>query len=140
MSSPQKVFLDTNIALDLLTKRAPFIYDAEKIFTLADKEKIQLFISADSFTTIAYFLNKYHNRKKALKLLIQFKTLVNILPVNEKVIDMALVSKAKDFEDAVQIAAAVSSGMDCIITRDEKGFSQAEIAVFSPKSFLKVFY
>lgn len=139
MTFPAKVFIDTNIVLDLLTRREPFFADAEKLFSLSDKGCFELYISADSFTTIAYFLNKYHSKQDTVKHLIQFKTLVTILPVNEKVIALALVSKAADFEDAVQIAVAETNGMNCIITRNIKEFSQTILAVFDPKLFLKSF-
>jgi len=139
MTFPSKVFIDTNIVLDLLTQRAPFFADAEKLFTLADKGYFELFVSADSFTTIAYFLNKHYGKKKAIKYLIHFKTLVTILPVNEKIIEIALVSEALDFEDSVQMAVAETNEMSCIITRDIKDFGRTDLAVFTTSLFLKAF-
>jgi|SRR5690606_13520561 len=139
MSFPSKVFVDTNIILDLLTQREPFFVDAEKLFSLSDKGFFHLFISADSFTTIAYFLNKHYGKQEALRHLIQFKALVSILPVNEKIIDLALASEAPDFEDAIQVAVAETGGMNCIITRDVKGFKQTDLGVFDTKLFLKAF-
>lgn len=139
MTFPAKVFIDTNIVLDLLTARDPFFADAQKLFTLADKGLFELFISADSLTTIAYFLNKQYGKQEPIRHLIQFKTLVKILPVNEKVIDLALASKAGDFEDGVQMAVAETNGMSCIVTRDIIDFVHTDLAVFTTSLFLKAF-
>src|SRR5690554_3975136 len=139
MPFPAKVFLNPNIVLDPVTRREPFFVDVENLFSLAVKGGSELYISPDSFTPLAYFLNKYHSKQDTVKHLIQFKTIVTILPVNEKVIDLALVSKAADFEDTVQIAVAETNGMNCIVTRNIKDFSQTILAVFDPKLFLKSF-
>jgi|SRR5690606_13787705 len=139
MPFPTKVFIDTNVALDLLTQREPFFVDAQKLFSLSDKGYFQLYLSADVFTTIAYFLNKYVGKQEAITYLIKFKTLVSILPVNEKVIDLALASKSSDFEDAVQIAVAETNEMNCIVTRNVKDFSQTVLGVFDTKLFLNAF-
>lgn len=42
----KKLFIDTNIVLDLLAKREPFFEDAAKLFSLADKKKVKLLVSS----------------------------------------------------------------------------------------------
>ena len=53
-----RLFLDTNLMLDLLGEREPFYDTAAKIATLADKGKIKLIVSALSYSTIFYILSK----------------------------------------------------------------------------------
>ena len=41
-----KLLVDTNIVLDLLTKRADFYKETQELFTLADHKKVSLFESS----------------------------------------------------------------------------------------------
>jgi len=47
----KKIFVDTNILLDLLADRKPFSKHAVDIFNAAEQEKIQLFTSSHSIAT-----------------------------------------------------------------------------------------
>ncbi|MCR9103626.1 MAG: PIN domain-containing protein [bacterium] len=40
-----KLFIDTNIVLDLLGQRAPFYQDAAKLFSLADRKEVKSIIT-----------------------------------------------------------------------------------------------
>ena len=54
-----RIFLDTNVILDLLGERIPFFDSIAKIATLADQHKIIIVVSPLSFRTIDYVLNKF---------------------------------------------------------------------------------
>ena len=43
----------------------------------------------------------------------------------------------KDFEDAVQAAAARDFGIDVVVTRDKTGFHDSGLRVYLPKEFLE---
>jgi len=45
----KKLFIDTNIIIDLLAQREPFYDEAAILFTLADKRKVNLSVSALTF-------------------------------------------------------------------------------------------
>ena len=53
-----KLFLDTNVIMDLLSERIPFYNSIAKITSLADKGEIIMVASALSYTTINYLLTK----------------------------------------------------------------------------------
>jgi len=53
-----RLFLDTNIMLDLLGERHPFYNSIAKIATLADKGQTTIIVSALSYSTVSYFLTK----------------------------------------------------------------------------------
>ena len=134
----RKIFVDTNIILDLLLMRAPFYHSAARLFSLADRMKIIICISTHSFTTIHYILSKQMGSEKTRNILRQFKTLVTILPIDNHIIDLALASDFKDFEDAIQYYCAVSSGIPVLLTRDIKDYTKAKILVMPVESFLKI--
>lgn len=132
----ERLFVDTNIVLDLLQKREDFFKDAQELFTLADEGRVELYISSLTITTVNYLLSRYYNSLQAKKLLLKFKVLVNILPLDDKIIDLALSSEIDDFEDAIQYYTAMQIGAKVIITRNKKDFKKGTIVVLTAQEYL----
>jgi len=131
-----KLFLDTNVVLDLLGEREPF-YDAiAKIVSLSDKGKIQLTVSALTYSTIFYILSRFEDKEIVKEKIRKFKIVAQTSDLTDKIIDKGLASKFKDFEDALQYYSALKSGCSIIITRNGKDFKLADISVFSPNEYL----
>lgn len=131
-----KIFIDTNILIDLLTKREPFYISASKLFTLSDRKKIKLEISSLTFANVFYLLSKELDRQKAKQILRKFKLLVNVLPLDDKIINLALNSDFKDFEDAIQYYTAIENNLEIIITRNLKDFKLSKIPVMTADEYL----
>ena len=133
----EKVFVDTDIILDLLSNREPFYIYAANLFSMADKNEIKVFVSSLAFANLNYILSKQYSAAQAKKLLLKFKTLVTVLPVNDKVLDLALSSNFKDFEDGIQYFAAIENNLQIILTRNLKDYKTAEIAVMTAEQYVK---
>lgn len=133
-----KVFIDTNIMLDLLSEREPFYTSAAKIASLADTGKIELYVSALSFATSNYILSKFEksieNVKNKLRM---FKVISNVCAINETTLEKSLNSDFSDFEDALQHFSALENNYQLIITRNSKDFSTSLIPIMTPDEFLK---
>lgn len=133
----QNVFLDVNIVIDFLGERDNFYKPAAKVLTLADRKKIKVYTSATSISTTYYLLTKYENAKIALQKIRRFKMLCSIAIMDDEVIEKAIDSDFKDFEDAMQYYSAIASNCDLIITRNEKDFKNALIPVMNAESYLQ---
>jgi predicted nucleic acid-binding protein len=131
-----RIFLDTNVILDLLGERVPFFDSIAKVATLADKKKLILIVSPLSFTTIDYVLNKYETSESVLNKLRKFKIICKICEVNEEIINKALNSNFKDFEDAVQYFTALQSNCSIILTRNGKDFKNSTIPIMTAEEYL----
>ena len=131
-----RIFLDTNVILDLLGERVPFFDSIAKVATLADQKKLTLIVSPLSFTTVDYVLNKYESSESVLNKLRKFKIICEIFEVNEETIDKALNSNFKDFEDAVQYFTALQSNCSIIITRNGKDFKNSTIPIMTAEEYL----
>ena len=131
-----RIFLDTNVILDLLGERVPFYNSIAKVATLADQKKLAIIVSPLSFTTIDYVLNKYESSKSVLNKLRKFKIICEVCEVNEETIDKALNSNFKDFEDAVQYFTAIQSNCSIIITRNGKDFKNSTIPIMTAEEYL----
>ena len=133
----QKIFLDTNIVIDFLGEREGFYKPAAKIMTLADQKKIKILTSPSSISNIYYLLSKYENTKIALDKIRKFKVLCSISMMDDEVVEKAINSDFKDFEDAMQYFSALASDCDLIVTRNEKDFKNAMIPVINGESYLQ---
>jgi|SRR5690606_19313881 len=133
----QKLFLDTNVVIDFLGERMPFYTSVAKVLTLADQKKISVVISPMSISTTYYLLSKYENSKSALDKIRKFKLLCGMSLMNDDVIEKALHSNFKDFEDAMQYYSAIETKCDIIITRNERDFKEALIPVMNAENYLK---
>ncbi|MBX3257881.1 MAG: PIN domain-containing protein [Chitinophagaceae bacterium] len=135
----QRIFLDTNIVIDFLGERESFYEPAAKILTLADQKKIKVYTSPGSVSNTYYLLSKYENAKVALEKMRKFKLICSISIMDDKVIEKAINSGFKDFEDAMQYFSAIATNCDVIITRNEKDFKNALIPVMDTESYLQRF-
>lgn len=134
----QRIFIDTNIILDLLLERKDFYEYAAKIFQLSIEEKIYLYTSSISISNIAYIIQKeVKNQKKIKEYIRELLSLVNVLSVDEGTIKFAIHTEFIDFEDSLQYSCAFENNMDFIITRDKKDYKTSKIKVLDSKEFIE---
>ena len=134
----KNIFIDTNIVLDLLGRRDPFYEDAAKLFSLADRGKVKLYVSSLTIANSNYVLSKLKNAKEARIILLKFKILVVVLELNDKIIELSLNDESfKDFEDGLQYYTAVENQSDIIITRNLKDFKSSKTPVMTASQYLK---
>jgi len=132
----KRVLLDTNIILDLLAAREPFLNETRKLFSLGEQGKIELVTSALNIANTHYILSRQLKPAEVAEILEKLLLLVKVLPLNEKIIRSALVSEFKDFEDAIQYYTALENGADVIITRNIKDFKKSKLPVMTAKDFI----
>lgn len=131
------VFVDTNILIDLLADRPPFSKFAIEIFDQAERNKVKLFTSSHSYATTHYLLKKHMGEKELRVVLLSLLDFISLIPIDLNIIKKSLLSKHKDFEDAIQIFAANSiDNLDFIVTRNLKDFKDAGVAVLPPDELI----
>jgi predicted nucleic acid-binding protein len=134
----KKIFTDTNIVIDLLSRRKPFYEEAADIFSLADKKEIELSVSSLTIANTNYVLLKQMDGNKAKAILRKLSLIVKILPIDDRIIGLALNDETfSDFEDALQYFTALENGKDMIITRNLKDFKNSKIPTFTAKQFIE---
>jgi predicted nucleic acid-binding protein len=126
-----KVLIDTNIVLDLLLERKPFIDDAIKLFEQIEQGKLKGYIAATTITNIFYIIRKAESRETAVEAVRRILIGLEFCEVNRTVAEAALTHGLKDFEDGIQLACATLNHLDVIVTRDLKDFAGANFSVCS---------
>jgi predicted nucleic acid-binding protein len=132
----KKIFVDSDIVLDLFAERTPHYSFAARLFYLAEMNQLTVCISSLSFSNLFYILRKLKSKEMALRYLKKLKILVQVLAVDDKIIDLALASDFSDFEDAIQYYTAIENKIKLIVTRNTKDYKKSKITVCTAEEFL----
>ncbi len=135
----ERIFIDTNVMIDLLARRIPFYEEAKLLFSLVDIGRYTAVIAPISFSTAAYLLGRKLSFEELSKQLRDFSAIVEIAGIDERIIkkSLSVSSQFHDIEDAMQHYIAIQANCDCIITRNVKDFINSDIPVYTPKDFLE---
>ena len=131
----KRLFLDTNIVMDLLERREPFCHDAVRLFTMAYHKQVRLYVSPMTYATASFLLRK-HGPEGVKNLLANFRQLSSVSTANERTVDDSLASQFQDFEDALQYYSALAVKADAIITRNIKDFTSSKLPVMTAGEYL----
>ena len=135
-----KMLLDTNVVLDVLLARQPFLQDAASLVPLIEQQRIHGYLCATTVTTDAYLVTKEKGAAAAHTALRRLLDLFDVATVNRSILGAALDLPMINFEDAVLHEAARSAGIDGIITRNVKNFSSASLPVYLPRELLAAYH
>ena len=129
-----KLFLDTNIFLDLLFKRE-FYNEALEILNAIEKGRFSGYILDITILNIDYVAKKQlKNIKEFIKLL---SDTFEIVGADNEIIQKALLLENEDFEDSVQYIVAKNLNCDVIITNDKGFIKSSNVEILSSKQFFE---
>lgn len=132
----KKVFIDTDVVIDFLTKREPFAIESMKIMEYGVRKQIEIHISSLSLNNIHYLISRKENKviaKNHIKSLMKF---IEILSVHRSTMEKAAYSEFKDFEDAVQNYCAEENEIKTFITRNIKDYTKSNLSIQTPREFI----
>ncbi|MDP5093911.1 MAG: PIN domain-containing protein [Polaribacter sp.] len=135
----RKIFIDTNIVIDLLSKRTPFFEEAATLFSLADKNQIEISISSLTIANTSYLLLKQMDANKAKSIIRKLRLIVKTLSLDDKIIGLALNDETfSDFEDCLHYFTALENNQEIIITRNLKDFKNSKLPTMTAKQFIEM--
>ena len=133
----KKIFVDTNIVIDLLSRRDPFFEEAAELFSLADKKQVELSVSSLTIANTSYALLRQMDSNKAKLVLRKLRLILKVLPLDDKIIGLALNDETfSDFEDGLQYFTAIEDEQELIVTRNLKDFMKSKVIAFTPAELL----
>ncbi|WP_162415921.1 type II toxin-antitoxin system VapC family toxin [Cyclobacterium roseum] len=132
-----EVFLDTDVAFDIISKREPHFENAIKLLEMASKDQIALQIAESSIANLIYLSFEIYKLADASSKILNFIGACNVVNGGKPIILEALASPFKVKEDALQYYTALHSGADYFITRKTKHykFTSPMLPVFHPLEF-----
>ena len=132
-----KVFLDTNILLEVVLNREKK-RSCQQLLQAGIEGGIFTCASFLSFANIAYILQKQKfPRHDIYAIERDFESIVSVLYMDGDQLRLSLQQEVQDFEDMLQYQCAVSSACDCIVTINTKHFLPfSSLPVFTPDEFI----
>ena len=131
-----KVFVDTDVILDLLARRIPHFHFSAVLFTFAEMKKLELYTTPLILANTFYILRKQLGNDSAKNAVRKLRILLHVIYSTESVIDKALNSEFSNFEDAIQYYTALEYQIPVILTRNIRDYKKASVIVQTPESYL----
>ena len=136
MANKIRVLVDLNVVIDVMQNRQPFYEDSAGVLDAVARRVVLGWLAAHSVTTLYYVILRTRNRDAAIHAVTGLLESFTVATVNDTVIRKALSLGWKDFEDAVQMASAITDDIDYLITRNIKDFQSGPVPVIQPAAFL----
>jgi predicted nucleic acid-binding protein len=130
-----RVLLDTDVILDMLADRQPFVVEASVLWLAHEQGRIEAFVSPITPVNVFYILRKQLGAVQARQIVGRLLATLSICPLDQTVLASAHALPMADFEDAVQAAAAAAARLDALITRNTRDYA-ASLAILTPAEAL----
>ena len=134
----KRVLFDSDVLLDILAQRQPFVAASARALNTVMQNQVQGYVSGHAVTNIFYILRRQVGNEIARELLAKLLQHLQVASVTDEVIRQALNSPIKDFEDAVTSAAALTTGLEIIVTRNTPDFVASLVPAMLPDEFLTI--
>ena len=131
----KRIFVDTNILLDVLLEREGYYYDALKIWANAENGNVEACIAAISLNNIHYVMRKLKSETTAMIAVKILLPIFKVIPVDADILGLAVDFHDKDFEDDIQLQCALKAKCSQLFTRNPNHYDHSAIAVVPPSSF-----
>ena len=131
-----KIFLDSDVLLDLFIEREPHHTIAQRLLTVLKRKGLQCYTSPIVLANVNYILAKAKGREYSIGKLRSLRALLNVLQIDERIVDAAVASPQTDFEDTLQLQCALANGIDTLITRNVRPYPKARIQIVDPMQYL----
>jgi predicted nucleic acid-binding protein len=133
-----KIFLDTDVLIDVALDRKPFSNDASLLLDKLEMKQADGFIAWHSLSNLYYICSSSIQDKKLKGYIRDLLAFLSVSATATKDAICALGLNVCDFEDAMQISAAISCKADFIVTRNIRDFKHSPIKVCLPGEIIKI--
>ncbi len=131
-----KIFLDTNIIIDVMEKREPYFLQSANLLELGYKGYVSLYATSLTFINALYISRKSIGKEAAIEKVKLLRNFIEISPMSAQEFDIALRMDTKDIEDNLQYSSALSAECNIIVTRNKKDFpANASVKILTPQEF-----
>jgi len=134
------LLIDTNIVLDWLLERQPFLENAKRIIEYCINGDLRCYLAGHTLLNTFYITRKEKSVAERKEILLMLCDCFEIIDIEKSMIVSALQNENwQDLEDGLQMYSAEQENLDYIITRDINDFKNSQIKALLPEDFLKNF-
>jgi predicted nucleic acid-binding protein len=136
------VLLDTNVVLDLLLRREPWINQMQPLIEARDAGRVIAYLPASVLTDIFYISRRIVGITRAFEAVDRCLEDFALLALDRTVLAAARQLPGSDFEDKVQedkvqIACAIAARLDLIVTRNTADFIHSPVPAIEPREVVR---
>jgi len=131
-----RLFIDTNLLLDVLAERKPFYSSAARVWSLCERGVYEGLVSAISFNNVFYIVRRARNADAARRALVLMRDIFSSVAPDQQILNQAIDSEIRDFEDAIQFFSAQRASADYLLTRNSGDFPKTPLPILAPDEFL----
>src|SRR4051794_25250667 len=122
-----RALLDTNILLDVLLNRIPWQAEADAILRASREVRLITVVSALTIANAFYMGRRSVGTEAARAGVRDCLSAFEVVVLDRHLLEAADAWPGSDFEDNIQVESAIRAGVDCIVTRDPRGFADSPI-------------
>ena len=130
------MLLDTDVLMDIALDRRPHSDPAVALLDRIESTGETMFVAWHSVSNFHYLVSPSHGRRSARDFIAELTRFVQVAPADTEAIRYAASLPMKDFQDAMQVAAARACGASRIVTRNIKDYRRSPIPAISPQEAL----
>jgi predicted nucleic acid-binding protein len=127
-----RILIDTDVLLDLALDRKPHADEAARVMDAVQRGSVSGIVAWHTISNLYYILTSFSDRKRAVGFVRELAAIVEVAPTDSTTLDIALSLNMRDFEDAMQVSAALAANAEMIVTRNSRDFRNSPIAVMAP--------
>lgn len=131
------MLLDTNILLDAALERHPHYGPASAILQRLTQQPGRGFVAWHTIATFYYLVARARGDAPARDFIRTMTDFLTVPPTGSDALRYALALPMRDFEDAMQVAAARTAGAQYIVTRNIRDFTRSAIPAIAPEQALR---
>ena len=132
-----KLLLDADILLDTALRREPFSAESDQVVQWCQETPHSGLVAWHSISNLYYFLRPGLGDAKTRGFISDLVQFVSVASGGTEAVRQALLIPMRDFEDSLQVAAALSGGAEVIVTRNIRDFSRSPLPAVTPGQFLR---
>ena len=134
-----KIFVDTNLFIDILLGREPFFSASALVYKLCESNRIEGYIAPITINNIHYICRKARRAEEIKAFLTELSSVFTIAVMDDETVRRAEKLPLSDYEDALQYALAQQHACHYLVTRNTKDFQNVQpVEVVTPETFLSI--
>jgi predicted nucleic acid-binding protein len=127
------VLLDADVLIDVALGRAPHADSATALLDLLEQRPGSAFIAWHTIANFYYLVSPTRGGRPTRDLVLDLLRFVEAAPTTTEGLRKATRLEMRDFEDAMQVAAAEACGADVIATRNVRDYVRSPLRAATPK-------
>ncbi len=132
------VLVDTDVLIDIALDRMPYVESSSALLDKLEQRPGTAFVAWHTLSNFYYLVTPTRGQDDTKAFLVELIRFVSVAPTTTDSLRYAAQLTMKDFEDAMQVAAALACNAEVIATRNIRDYANAPIQACTPSSLLDI--